>query len=70
MDLMVYRVSYRFYFHRKMNYRPDSVLVLGMKINLLVYREEKPEKPKPQCSIVHYEQKKKEIIKNRGKLVF
>lgn len=53
-----------------MNYRPDSVLALGMKINLLVYREEKPEKPKLQCSIVHYEQKKKEIIKNRGKLVF
>jgi hypothetical protein len=41
-----------------------------MKINLSVYREEKPGKPRPQYSIVHYEQKKKEIIKNRGKLVF
>lgn len=43
---MIYRVSYRFYSSRKMNYRSDSVLVLGMEINLLVYREEKPEKPK------------------------
>lgn len=59
MALTVYPVSYGFYSNRKINFRSDSVLVLGMKINLLVYREEKPGKPKLQYSIVHYEQRKR-----------
>lgn len=40
----------------------DFALVLGMNINHIVYREEKK-----KDLIDHYEQKKKEIIKNRGK---
>lgn len=44
----------------------DFVLVLGMSINHIVYREGK----NLQDLIDHYEQKKKEIIKNRGKLGF
>ena len=55
-----------FYLNRKWNSNSDFVLVLGMSINHIAYREG----GKTQDSIDRYEQKKKEIIKNRGKLVF
>lgn len=57
-----------FYLNRKRNSNSDFVLVLGMSINHIAYRE--GEKKNPEDLIDHYEQKKKEIIKNRGKLVF
>lgn len=56
-----------FYLHRKKNSNSDFVLVFGMRINHIVYREKKKT---PWDLIDHYEQKKKEIIKNRGKLGF
>lgn len=55
-----------FYLNRKWNSNSDFVLVLGMSINHIAYREG----GETQDSIDCYEQKKKEIIKNRGKLVF
>jgi exopolysaccharide biosynthesis predicted pyruvyltransferase EpsI len=57
---------YEFYLNRKRNSNSDSVLVLGMRINHIVYRGG----GELQDLIVHYEQKKEEIIRNGGKLVF
>lgn len=67
MVTMVNFMLCEFCLNRKKKSNSYFVLVFGMSINHTAYREGEKSS---QDLIDHYEQKKKEIIKNRGKLVF